>query len=134
MSISASDSFSACTCDLTVGACDSACCCDSDCAAATVAEWKLSKNFCLDEINDQKILDFNQCLDRTVIGGIEDVQDGLKVYGKNIRALFCITSSSSREYLSSFLDDQRKALTSAEFNTSMTEAENQEKLVRPEVV
>jgi len=43
-------------------------------------------------------------MDRTFIGGLDDLQDGLKVYGKNIRALFCITSSSSREVLSSFLD------------------------------
>lgn len=34
--ISATDSFSSCTCDLTQGGCDQACCCDKDCAAATV--------------------------------------------------------------------------------------------------
>ena len=104
LSISASSSFGACTCDLTQGGCDEACCCDPDCAASTVSQWRLSKNYCLDEINGQKILNFNQCLDRTFIGGLDDLQDGLKVYGKNIRALFCITSSSSRETVSTFVD------------------------------
>lgn len=28
-----SDSFGSCTCDLTVGACDDACCCDPDCSS-----------------------------------------------------------------------------------------------------
>ena len=104
VSVSASNSFSSCTCDLTPNGCDEACCCDPDCPASTVAQWRLSKSYCLDEINDQKILKFSECLDRTFTGGIDDLQDGLKVYGKNIRALFCITSSSSRETVSSFVD------------------------------
>ncbi|CDW85277.1 UNKNOWN [Stylonychia lemnae] len=116
--ISASGSFSSCTCDLTAGGCDIACCCDSDCPSATVSQWRLSKNYCLDEINDQKILTFSQCLDRTFTGGLDDLQDGLKVYDKNIRALFCVTSSSSRETVSSFYDNQRSVGTAAQFNTT----------------
>lgn len=64
----------------------------------------------------------DQCLDRTYIGGLDDLQDGLKVYGKNIRALFCITSSSSRETISSFIDNQQIATTVDQFNENLEEA------------
>ena len=34
--VAAADDFSSCTCDLTQGGCDQACCCDPDCSADLV--------------------------------------------------------------------------------------------------
>lgn len=58
-------------------------------------------------------------MDRTFTGGLNDLQDGLKVYGKNIRALFCVTSSSSRETVSSFIGTQYSTGNAVEFNDTL---------------
>ncbi len=50
-----------------------------------------------------------------------DLQDGLKVYGKNIRSLFCITSSSSLDKVSSFVDTKYTVTDAAVFNNSINE-------------
>jgi hypothetical protein len=113
------ETFSQCTCDLTAGGCDQACCCDPDCSAGTVAKWRLNKNFCLDEINDQKILTSSQCFDRTLQSQLLDLQDGLKVYGKNIRSLFCVSSSSSRDVVSSFISERKTVEDAAAFNETI---------------
>jgi hypothetical protein len=50
-----------------------------------------------------------------------DLQDGLKVYGKNIRSLFCITSSSSLDKVASFVDTQFQVTDAASFNRTIDE-------------
>ena len=47
--IESSDTFASCSCDLTKGSCDEACCCDTDCAPDIVNNWRLRPDFCLDE-------------------------------------------------------------------------------------
>ena len=56
LAIEASSTFSSCVCDLTLNACDEACCCDTDCAETTREEWRKMKDYCKDEINQQTIL------------------------------------------------------------------------------
>ncbi len=36
ISVTATEDFSSCTCDMTQGGCDQACCCDPDCSADIV--------------------------------------------------------------------------------------------------
>jgi len=50
-----------------------------------------------------------------------DLQDGLKVSGKNIRSLFCITSSSSLDKVASFVDTQFQVTDAASFNRTIDE-------------
>jgi hypothetical protein len=50
-----------------------------------------------------------------------DLQDGLKVYGKNIRSLFCITSSSSLDKVASFVDTKFSVNDGASFNQTLNE-------------
>jgi hypothetical protein len=84
-----------------------------------VKKWRLNKDFCLDEINEQKILSSKECFDRTLTSQLMDLQDGLKVYGKNIRSLFCVTSSSSLDKVASFVDTKYTVTDAAVFNTSI---------------
>lgn len=48
--------FNACTCDLTDGGCDQACCCDPDCDAKTITAWRLQPGYCIDEREDHSII------------------------------------------------------------------------------
>ncbi len=50
-----------------------------------------------------------------------DLQDGLKVYGKNIRSLFCITTASSLDKVASFVDTQFSIKDAAIFNQTLIE-------------
>jgi hypothetical protein len=48
-----------------------------------------------------------------------DLQDGLKVYGKNIRSLFCISTANSLDKLASFVDTQFKETDPASLNRTV---------------
>lgn len=80
--------FGKCTCDLTPGGCDAACCCDADCNAQTVAAWKLEK-VCKDDDSDLIAQLIRECQDARTDPSISDLQDGLWVYGKNLKSIFC---------------------------------------------
>lgn len=92
VSISDNENFSSCTCDLTAGACDEYCCCDTDCSShAELENWNLN-SLCVDEVQDNKIPTQAQCFDRAITSQISDLQYGLRVYSNNIKALFCMAS------------------------------------------
>jgi hypothetical protein len=104
---------------LTKGGCDYACCCDSDCSSTILDEWKLNQNFCIDEIEDQNILPLSYCFDRSITSKVEDLQLPLKVYGKNIRGLFCLSSQSDKEVLNTFVSDTFNISDNAMFNETI---------------
>lgn len=56
--------FASCTCDITVGGCDAACCCDKDCPASTIAEWRKMSDFCSDAKYYGAELPFDECIAR----------------------------------------------------------------------
>ena len=90
VSIGDTENFSSCTCDLTAGACDEYCCCDSDCSSHSELEnWSLNLQ-CTDEVQDNKIPTQDECFNRAITAQVSDLQYGLRVYSNNIKALFCI--------------------------------------------
>ena len=77
------------------------------------------KDYCKDEINQQTILTADQCFNRAVTSQLVDLQDGLKVYGKNIRSLFCISTANSLDKLASFVDTQFKEINPERLNRTI---------------
>lgn len=97
-------SFGDCGCDLTKAACDPYCCCDADCSKGTVYEWKLAKA-CADVSYDMQIMDFlSECEDVNTAPTIKDLQNGLYVYEKNLKKIFCPKKISITKKLGGFLD------------------------------
>ena len=45
-SLTASDSFANCACDLTAGGCDEGCCCDKDCPSSILKLWQSEGGIC----------------------------------------------------------------------------------------
>ena len=80
--------FSTCTCDLTVGGCDFACCCDQDCPVSAVNLWQL-QNVCLNENLDYQLLNYDECVSKNDAPIIEDLQGGMTFFYKSYRKLLC---------------------------------------------
>jgi len=95
--------FAVCSCNLT-GGCDAACCCDTDCPASTVAEWRQTSDFCIDEKDYGAELPFSECIARYKEPWLDDLKGGLQVYEKIYRSLLCTQRVSERTLTSTWLD------------------------------
>jgi len=81
--------FSSCTCNLTPGGCDHACCCDTDCDEKTITAWRLQENYCLDELHDNAMVSIEECRERQGQPSLADLQGGMLIYEKAARNLLC---------------------------------------------
>jgi hypothetical protein len=74
VTVSNSDSFAACACDLTAGACDVQCCCDPDCSSSLVDQWLQDpKKNCINLVQEVTPEPLSQCSNEIFVKKIEDV-------------------------------------------------------------
>ena len=82
-----SETFGNCTCDLTTNACDTYCCCDSQCSKSIINSWTLEgKCQNIQNNNTQKL---DKCASDVTKKRLSDVQDGFKMFGKVSSLLMC---------------------------------------------
>jgi hypothetical protein len=106
--------FSACTCDLTPGGCDHACCCDVDCNEETKKIWRRQDNFCLDEIYDKGIVTYDDCATRAQKALLSDLE-GLTAFDKTTRQMMCTLQQSDRSKAQSFVYETLTATDNEQF-------------------
>lgn len=119
--------FNLCSCDLTPGACDAECCCDTDCPEGTIEAWTLA-NYCDNETAAGATLAFDQCMKRYQEPRIDDLRGGLNIYEKVFRSLLCTQTENTRKQTAKFQDESFQASSNADFEAIKTEYETMEKL------
>lgn len=96
------DNFASCSCDLTQGACDAQCCCDTECAKSTIEIWKKAGS-CSTEI--QTIETLKKCTDKINAIQVDDIQDGLRYFTKFGSSLMCSAKEGTVSDTNTFIEN-----------------------------
>ena len=103
------DDFASCSCDLTQGACDAQCCCDTECAKSTIEIWKKAGS-CSTEI--QTIETLKNCTDKINAIKVDDIQDGLRYFTKFGSSLMCSAKEGTVSDTNTFIANKYPKVTS----------------------
>ena len=99
--LSPSDSFANCPCDLTVGACDEACCCDADCDASIKKMWQTQGGICSKQ--DIARMNLASCVEDVTKKQLGDISNGLKYFSKFPSLLMCPAKQGKVEDTEAFI-------------------------------
>jgi len=110
LDIAPKDDFAACPCDLTAGACDVNCCCDSDCPAQVVARWTRNPSVnCQEHYKAYRTIPFAACSAETNRRQLTDIQNGLQYFGKLGNLLMCAAKTGKIQDTQKFVEGLRGA-------------------------
>jgi hypothetical protein len=113
--IELNNGFASCTCNLTPGGCDEACCCDPDCSQEARQAWALREDYCIDEARGMQDISYEDCVSQFDEPKLNDLKGGLDVFDKLYRKSLCTKVKSSRSGSHTFDATVFNAQTSEEF-------------------
>ena len=123
VSTEVSDDFSSCQCDVTYGACDANCCCDTECSDELRTFWNTNpQTMCKDYQSRQAILTLAECQAEINVPLIEDLQMGLAYFGKKTRSLMCSAKVGQFSDTQKFISMQDPPADNAAFDTLYDQA------------